>query len=105
MARFDVYRNEGAQGGKRFPYLLAVQTGLLENLSTTVVVPLGKPGIINGRAAQPLTPLLDVNGESLLMYTPELAAVHAGGLRKRIGNLESQCAAILRALDFLFHGI
>lgn len=105
MGRFDVYRNEGTQSGKRFPYFLAVQSELLENLSTTVVVPLGKPSMVSGRATQTLTPLLDVNGESLLMYTPELAAVHASGLRKRIGNLEPQRATILRALDFLFNGI
>ncbi|GAA0711459.1 CcdB family protein [Dokdonella soli] len=105
MARFDVYRNESAQSAKRFPYFLVVQSDLLDGLSTTVVVPLGKPGVVGGRLAQTLTPALDVDGEALVMYTPELAAVHATVLRKRVGNLEGQRGAILRALDFLFSGI
>jgi toxin CcdB len=105
MARFDVYRNESAASAKRFPYFLVVQSDLLDALSTTVVVPLGKPGVVNGRVAQTLTPTLEVDGESLVMYTPELAAVHASALRKHVGNLEAHHRTILRALDFLFSGI
>lgn len=105
MARHDVYLNEHAQSRKRFPYFLVVQSDLLEGLATVVVVPLGKPGLVEGKLAQTLTPQLDVNGESLVMYTPELAAVPATFLRKRVGNIDAQRDPILRALDFLFSGI
>lgn len=105
MARHDVYLNEHAQSRKRFPYFLAVQSDLLEGLATVVIVPLGKPGVVEGKLAQTLTPRLDVEGESLVMYTPELAAVPATFLRKRIGNIDQQRDTILRALDFLFSGI
>lgn len=105
MARHDVYLNESAPSRKRFPYFLVVQSNLLEGLATTVIVPLGKPGVVEGKLAQTLTPRLDVDGESLVMYTPELAAVPATVLRKRIGNVDDQRDAILRALDFLFRGI
>ena len=105
MARHDVYRNESTRSRQRFPYLLVVQSDLLEGLATVVIVPLGKPGVVEGKLAQTLTPRLEFEGESLAMYTPELAAVPAAVLRKRVGNLDKQHDAIQRALDFLFSGI
>lgn len=105
MARFDVFKNENAQSGKRFPYFLSVQSELLEPLATCVVVPLGRATVVGNRPTQTLTPTLDVNGEAMVMYTPEIAAVYANMLRKHICNLESQHDVIVRALDFLFSGV
>lgn len=103
--RFDVYSNENPQTRKRFPYLLVLQSGLLDGLDTSVVVPLGKPAVVEGKLAQMLTPLLDVEGAGYAMYTPELAAVPNSRLRKRVANIDTQRDAIVRALDFLFDGI
>lgn len=105
MARFDVFRNDSARSGKRFPYLLVVQSDLLDALTTQVVVPLGKPAVLGGKLADTLTPLLDVEGENLVMFTPELAAVPLALLRKRVTNLEAQRDRIRGALDFLLSGI
>ena len=38
--QFDVYHNKNAASKGRFPYLLDVQTELLDSLETRVVVPL-----------------------------------------------------------------
>ena len=104
MARFDVFRNEHPSS-KRFPYFLTVQSDLLEGLTTCVIVPLGRAAVVSGKVAQTLTPTLDIGGEAMVMYTPELAAVPVTALRKRVGNLKHQRDAIVRALDFLFSGI
>jgi toxin CcdB len=105
IRRFDVFRNESAKTGRRFPYFLVVQSDLLSGLITCVVVPLGKPGVVGGRLAQPLTPVLEIGTTDYVMYTPELGAVPAAVLRKRETNLDAQRDAIVRALDFLFSGI
>ena len=105
MARFDVFKNENAQSGKRFPYFLAVQSELLKPLATCVVVPLGRATVVANRPTETLTPTLDVNGEAMVMYTPEIAAVYANLLRKRVCNLGTQHSVIVRALDFLFSGV
>ena len=60
MARHDVYVNESAPSRKRFPYFLVAQSDLLEGLATVVIVPLGKPAVVEGKLAQTLTPRLDV---------------------------------------------
>ena len=103
--RFDIFSNENPLTRKRFPYLLVLQSGLLSGLDTTIVAPLGKPSVVEGKLAQTLTPLLDVEGASYAMYTPELAAVPNARLRKRITNIDAQRDIVVRALDFLFDGI
>ncbi|MGH8711698.1 MAG: CcdB family protein, partial [Burkholderiales bacterium] len=45
MAQFDVYRNANPATRARIPYLLDVQSDLLEPLTTRVVVPLCKPEV------------------------------------------------------------
>lgn len=105
MARYDVYRNESAASGKRFPYLLAVQSDLLDGLHTCVVVPLGRAAAVDGKPVDRLMPSVSLDGEAWLMYTPQLAAVPCAILRQRVGNLGEQVQAITSALDFLFSGI
>ncbi|SFS08392.1 toxin CcdB [Dyella sp. OK004] len=105
MARFDVYRNEHAASSKRFPYLLSVQSELLEDLRTCVVIPLGKAATVSGKPMEKLMPAVTLDGDTWVMYTPELAAVPVAILRKRVGNLQDQRHAILGAIDFLFSGI
>ena len=48
MAQFDVYRNPNPATRARIPYLLDVQSDLLEPLATRVVVPLCKPDVLKG---------------------------------------------------------
>jgi toxin CcdB len=105
IQRFDVFRNESPNTGRRFPYFLVVQSDLLSGLITCVVVPLGKPSVVSGKLAQTLTPALDIGAGSFVMYTPELGAVPAAVLRKRETNLDAQRDTILRAVDFLISGI
>ena len=105
MACYDVFKNENAQSSKRFPYFLAVQSDLLDPLSTCVVVPLGRATVVGNRPAQLLTPTIDVDGEAMVMYTPEIAAVYVDVLRKRICNVAKQRESVMRALDFLFSGV
>jgi toxin CcdB len=105
MACYDVYKNENAQSNKRFPYFLAVQSDLLRPLATCVVVPLGRTAVVSGRPTESLTPMLDIAGEAMVMYTPEIAAVYVNALKKRVCNVAKQRDAIMRALDFLFSGV
>ncbi len=105
MARFDVYQNKNVASSKRFPYLLAVQSDLLDALNTCVVVPLGKASAVGGKPMATLMPGVEVNGASWTMYTPALAAIPARTLGKPVDNVAVQRDAIQNALDFLFSGI
>jgi toxin CcdB len=105
MAQFDVLRNVDARSRERIPYLLDVQSDLLESLATRVVVPLCQPELVKGLAAQRLMPSFQIEGRKMLMLTPELAAVPRKVLGEQAGNLAGERLAIVSALDLLFTGI
>ena len=105
MAQFDVYRNPNPASRGRIPYLLDVQSGLLEPIATRVVVPLCKPEVLSGKPAERLNPALQIEGRKYFLLTPELAGVPRKMLGEPVANLAAERQAIVDALDFVFTGI
>ncbi|HEX7916967.1 CcdB family protein [Rudaea sp.] len=105
MERFDVFRNESPNTSRRFPFFLVVQSDLLDGLSSSVIVPLGKSSIVGGKLAHMLTPQIEIGVSRYVMCTPELCAVPIAALRKFEANVAAQRDVIVRALNFLFDGI
>jgi len=105
MPQFDVYRNTNITTRARIPYLLDVQTDLLDPLATRVVVPLCRPEMLKGKLAERLNPVFEVEGTKMAMLTPELAGVSRKVLGERVGNLATERQAIVAALDLLIIGI
>lgn len=106
MPQFAVHRNRNAATRVRFPLLLDVQTELLDELGTRVVIPLTPASATAKRASmQSLTPLCTVEGKDYLIVTPQLAGIAAKELGPPVANLVKERQAILAALDLLFTGI
>jgi toxin CcdB len=103
MAHLDVYANPNA-AAKGFPYLVELQTGLLDEMPTTVVAPLGLPKVIDQIPVLRLNPTVTVDGQRLVVMTQELAAIKRRQLKAPVANLSPQREEILAALDFLFTG-
>jgi toxin CcdB len=105
MPQFDVYRNLNAASRARIPYLLDVQSDLLDRLATRVVVPLCKPDVLKERLAERLNPLFEIEGKKVAMLTPEVAGVPLKILGDSIDNLSKHRNAIVGALDLIVSGI
>ena len=105
MAQFDVHRNQNSATAKSIPYLLDVQSDLLDSLATRVVVPLARPNVLGNKLAHYLNPLFEVEGATLVMLTPEMAGVPVKHLGLVAGNLTDRRADIVRALDVVFSGV
>lgn len=105
MAQFDVYRNANPATRARIPYLVDIQSDLLDPLATRVVVPLCKPEVLKGKLAERLNPVFEIEGRKMAMLTPELAGVSRKILGERIGNLSDERRSIIAALDLLITGI
>lgn len=103
MARFDVYANPNDATNATTPYLLDVQTEMLDNLSTRVVVPLLSQTTM-GKPIDRLNPRFTIEGDTVFMSTPELAGVPTDVLGKKIASLNERRDDIMAALDFLFLG-
>ena len=98
MSRFDVYANRHAAG-----YLLDVQSDLLGQLNTRVVVPLLLQGTAPA-AAQRLNPQFTVQGAPVSMVTQYMAAMPVAELAQPVCSIERERDAILQAMDFLHQG-
>ena len=98
MPKYDVFSNPSGEG-----YLLDVQTDLLSDLNTRVVVPL-LPVSSAPKPAVRLNPIFEVNGEQVVMVTQFMAAVPTGVLRTSVGKLDGEFEKVTAAIDMLMQG-
>jgi toxin CcdB len=104
MAQFALYRNKNARTRSTFPLLVDVQTDLLEDLQTRVVIPLTKAATLTKKPMSQLTPPIEHEGELYLLMTPLLAGVARNDLGTESGDLSDSRNVILGAMDFLLTG-
>lgn len=98
MPKYDVFPNPSGDG-----FLLDVQSDLLSDLNTRIVVPL----LTIASAPKPATrlnPTFDINGERVVMVTQFMAAVPMGMLAPSIANIEAEFDKITAAVDILMQG-
>lgn len=105
MGQFTVYKNRNAATKARVPYLLDVQSNLLGELDTRVVIPLYTAAAMKGGVLTVLTPRLEIEGNVYVAVTPQLAGISRKELGAKVMYLAHQREAIMSALDFLVTGI
>jgi toxin CcdB len=105
MPQFAVYRNPNPDTVADYPLLLDVQSDLIAELGTRVVVPLCPAAAMTGKLLKTLTPVFEVEGQQYVMLTPQLAGIPETRLGTRVGNLAQRRDEILAALDLLTTGI
>jgi toxin CcdB len=104
VAQFSVHKNKNARTRSTFPFLVDVQSDLLEPLMTRVVIPMTKSAALAKRPVSHLTPEVAFNGETYVLMTPQLAGVGISELGPVAGSLAEERQTILAALDFLLTG-
>ncbi|WP_280547391.1 MULTISPECIES: CcdB family protein [unclassified Halomonas] len=105
MAQFCVYANCNPASRKRYPYLLDIQSDLLSELPTTVVVPLCPAGQAESIQISHLNPSLAIDDNVYIAMTQELAGIERHRLGKEVHDLGQFREPILAALDFMISGI
>lgn len=105
IRRFDVFRNAESHSARSFPYLLVLQSELLEMLTTVVVVPLVRRSTLAGTPTTRLNPGLRVEDDTVYMLAQQIGAVSTKSLGEQVTNLATERNAITQALDFLFSGV
>jgi toxin CcdB len=98
MPRYDVFAGR-VEGN----YLLDVQSDLLDNFKTRVVVPL-LPAAAVPPPMRKLHPIFEINGRRLVMATHLIATIPASELGESRLNLTKHHDDIVAALDMLFQG-
>jgi toxin CcdB len=104
VAQFAVYKNKSPRTKSTFPFLVDVQSDLLEPLHTRVVVPLTKVAGLARKPVSHLTPTLTFDGSAYVLMTPQLAGIARTDLGTPSGSLAEERQTILAAIDFLLTG-
>ena len=93
LSRFDIAEHGGVA-------MVVVESGLLPPDPAIVVIPL----LRDYPAIRQLNPLIEVNGEPLVLATRLVTSVRRAALR-RIGSAAGQGEDITRAIDILMAGV
>jgi toxin CcdB len=99
----DVHRNADDETGQ-IPWLVDVQSNLLSDLETRVVIPLIRTETF-GRRARWLHPAFKVEDQNVVLATHLVTAIRRNALGSPITSLDGQRDAILRAIDILWSGV
>ncbi len=105
MPQYDVYRNRNPATRAAIPFLLDIQSDLLDALATRVVVPLAHQPADAAPAIARLMPEFEVEGRRVVLVTPQLAGVSRTVLGARVASLAEHRHTIVAALDVLVTGV
>lgn len=105
MSQFWAYHNPNPRTRAEYPFLLEIQSDLLSDLKTTVVIPL-TPSL--GAAITPMTrlnPMFNINGKDYIGMMQEIAGLERKYLGDAAADLTDYHADIIAAFDFLISGV
>lgn len=104
VAQFDVYLNPQIESRSFVPYVIDVQSVLIDQLPTRLVMPLSRVGTDQAKLPVNLAPTFEVEGEALTLMAHLAAPVSARMLKKPILSLSHRANDVNAALDAVLSG-
>lgn len=104
MAQYDVFANPSQSASSGIPYVVVIQSDLLDALATRLVIPLAEPDA-DTKVPTALCPLITVKGQRLHALAHYAAPMPAKLLKRPIDNVAPQSSLLISALDVVLSGI
>jgi toxin CcdB len=104
MTRFAVYQNRNPCSAGTFPLLVDVQSELLQDLETRVVIPLTRAASFSDFPLRFVMPTVQLDGKPYVLMTPQLTGLSRATLGPPKGSLEAHAREVSVATDMLFRG-
>ena len=104
MTQYHVHTSLAPSKGE-VPYLLDIQSPLLDKLATRVVVPLYPVDRLPFPAVSRLSPEWEIEGNVYRLLTPNIAALPCKWLGRSVLDCSAQSHTIVATLDMLISGI
>lgn len=105
MAQFQVFHNPNSQTKKAYPYILDVQSPILDSLETRLVIPLSALPGLREKKIKELNPAMMINGKEVMVVTQQMAAINKKDIGSFVCDATSFRQQIISAIDFLITGI
>lgn len=104
MAQYDVFLNPSRSGADGIPYVVVIQSELLDGLATRLTMPLAEPDSTD-KVPNVLCPTISVNGRRLRALAHYTAPLPTKLLRRPVDNVAAQASALVAAVDAVLSGI
>jgi len=104
LAQFDVYVNPQLASREFVPYVLDVQSDLINQLATRLVMPLSRVGVGDVKLPLSLCPPVEIDAEPLLVLAHMAAPVPARLLKKPVASLKHRASEISASMDAVISG-
>jgi toxin CcdB len=104
MAQWDVYPNPSARSRDDIPYLIDLQSNLLDGLPSRLVAPLARTRLAPEGVPQALCPVFNIGGVSVVLLPHEAGPIEARLLKRRTDSLLPRAHEVVAALDALVSG-
>lgn len=104
MEQFDLYVNPDKDTKRAYPYFVDVQSKLVDELNSRVVIPLARTKSDN-EYPKHLCPIIAYEGKEYALLTHQIASITTANLNKPAGSLLEKRDTIIAAIDFLITGI
>jgi toxin CcdB len=98
MAQYDVFTNPIRSAAEGIPYVVVVQSDLLDALATRLTMPLAVLDVAT-KVPTALCPVITVKGQRLHALAHYAAPLPAKVLRRPVEKVASQASALVSALD------
>ena len=105
MAQFDIYANPHHPSRQSVPYLVDIQSDLIDQLSTRLVMPLSRVGASQARLPLNLCLAVEIDNEPLSLLAHMAAPVSARLLKKPLGSLLHRASEVSAAMDAVISGV
>ena len=105
MPQFDVYANPNPGSRGAVPYVVDIQSGLIDALPTRLVMPLSRVGARQARLPLSLCPVVEVSGEPLTLMPHLAAPIDKRLLRHPVLSLAHRAHEVSAALDAVTAGV
>lgn len=104
MAQYDVFANPSRSADSGIPFVVVIQSNLLDALATRMTMPLAVPAS-EAKVPAALCPVITVKGQRLHALAHYAAPLPAKLLRKPVDNVAAQASALISAMDAVLSGI
>ncbi|MBH9551899.1 CcdB family protein [Inhella gelatinilytica] len=104
MAQYDVFINPSRSGADGIPYVVVIQSDLLDALPTRLTIPLAALDLAT-KVPSALCPVITVKGQRLHALAHYAAPLPAKSLKGAVSNVTAQASALVSALDAVLSGI
>ncbi|WP_048439024.1 CcdB family protein [Caenimonas sp. SL110] len=104
MAQYDVYLNPLPNARSSVPYVMDVQSALLDQLPTRLVMPLSRVGSDSPRLPVNLCPAVYIEGEALSLMAHQAAPLAARLLKTPVASLSHRASEVASAMDAVLSG-